>query len=469
MSFKKHILCIGAGYVGGPTMAVIALKCPDYRIEVVDINEERIRQWNSDNIPIFEPGLDEILKKTRGKNLFFSTGIEKGIKEADIIFVSVNTPTKTFGEGAGMASDLQYWEKTAHTIVENAESDKIIVEKSTLPVRTAEAMERILKASSRNIKFEVLSNPEFLAEGTAIKDLLEADRVLIGSHRTGEGLKAAEALVELYAHWLPKEKIITTNLWSSELSKLVANAFLAQRISSINSISALCEKTDADVSEIAYAVGSDSRIGSRFLRSSVGFGGSCFRKDILNLVYIARSYNLNEVADYWEMVVKMNDYQKRRFVRKIIREMFNTVANKKIALFGFAFKADTGDTRDSPAIYVTKKLLEERAFVSISDPKALDNAKKDLEGIDFPAEVDGGTGGRLQFVLDPYEAALDANAIAVMTEWEDFRHLDYDRIYKSMKKPAFIFDGRNILDHKKLYEIGFNVYPLGMTQYTHFE
>lgn len=467
MSFKKNILCIGAGYVGGPTMAVIALKCPDYRIEVVDINEERIRQWNSDDIPIFEPGLDEIIKKTRGKNLFFSTEIAKGIKEADIIFVSVNTPTKTFGEGAGMASDLQYWEKTAHTIIENAESDKIIVEKSTLPVRTAEAMERILKAGNRNIKFEVLSNPEFLAEGTAIKDLLEADRVLIGSHKTEEGLKAADTLAELYAHWLPKERIITTNLWSSELSKLVANAFLAQRISSINSISALCEKTDADVSEIAYAVGSDSRIGSRFLRSSVGFGGSCFRKDILNLVYIARSYNLNEVADYWEMVVKMNDYQKRRFVQKIIREMFNTVANKKIALFGFAFKADTGDTRDSPAIYVTKKLLEERAFVSISDPQALDNARKDLEGIDSPAEV--GSGSRLQFIPDPYEAARDANAIAVMTEWEDYKHLDYERIYKSMKKPAFIFDGRNILDHQKLYKTGFNVYPLGMKQYTHFE
>jgi UDPglucose 6-dehydrogenase len=469
MSFKKKILCIGAGYVGGPTMAVIAKKCPDYRIEVVDINEERIRQWNSGDIPIFEPGLEKIVKETRGKNLFFSTEIKKGIKAADIIFVSVNTPTKTFGEGAGMASDLQYWETTAHTIVENSESDKIIVEKSTLPVRTAEAMERILKASNRNIKFEVLSNPEFLAEGSAIKDLLEADRVLIGSHKTGEGLKAAAALVELYAHWIPKERIITTNLWSAELSKLVANAFLAQRISSINSISALCEKTDADISEIAYAVGSDSRIGSKFLRSSVGFGGSCFRKDILNLVYIARSYNLNEVADYWEMVVEMNDYQKGRFVRKIIKEMFNTVANKKIALFGFAFKADTGDTRDSPAIYITKKLVEERAFVSISDPKALDNAMIELEGIALPAGTNGSAGPRLQFVSDPYEAARDAHAIAIMTEWEEYKHLDYERIYETMKKPAFIFDGRNILDHKKLYEIGFNVYPLGMRQYNHFE
>lgn len=479
MSFKKNILCIGAGYVGGPTMAVIAMKCPEYRIEVVDISEERIKRWNSDDIPIFEPGLDDIIKETRGKNLFFSTEIEKGIKEADIIFVSVNTPTKTFGEGAGMASDLQYWEKTAHEIVENAENDKIIVEKSTLPVRTAEAMERILKASNKNIKFEVLSNPEFLAEGSAIKDLLDPDRVLIGSHKTGEGLKAADALVELYAHWVPAEKIITTNLWSSELSKLVANAFLAQRISSINSISALCEKTDADISEISYAVGSDSRISPKFLQTSVGFGGSCFKKDILNLVYIARSYDLYEVADYWEMVVKMNEYQKNRFVRKIVRKMFNTVAGKKIALFGFAFKANTGDTRDSPAIQITKKLVEERAFVAITDPKALDNARQDLEGIERLAAdtnvngekipLDNNPENWVSFEEDPYTAARDAHAIALMTEWEEYKGLDYEKIYRSMKKPAFIFDGRNILDHRKLYEIGFNVYPIGKAELTHFE
>jgi UDPglucose 6-dehydrogenase len=459
MGFKRNILCIGAGYVGGPTMAVIALKCPEYRIEVVDINAERIQQWNSDDIPIYEPGLEEIVKQVRGKNLFFTTDIANGIKQADIIFVSVNTPTKTFGEGAGMASDLQFWEETAHTIIENAHNDKIIVEKSTLPVRTAEAMERILKASNRGIKFEVISNPEFLAEGSAVPDLLEPDRVLIGAHQTPEGREAEKEIVDLYAHWVPAKNIITTNLWSSELSKLVANAFLAQRISSINAVSALCEKTDADISEIAYAVGSDSRIGRKFLNASVGFGGSCFKKDILNLVYISRSYGLTEVADYWEMVVSMNEHQKTRFVQRIVKEMFNTVAGKKIALFGFAFKANTGDTRESPAIDITKKLLEERAIVSIADPKALGNAKIDLKGIDQNVLYEPG----------PYKAAEEASAIAVMTEWEEFKTLDYEKIYQSMKKPAFIFDGRNILDHKKLYEIGFNVYPIGKTPLTHFE
>lgn len=459
MEFERNILCIGAGYVGGPTMAVIALKCPEYRIEVVDINEERIQQWNSDNIPIYEPGLDEIVKQVRGKNLFFSTDIQKGITNADIIFVSVNTPTKTFGEGAGMASDLQYWEKTAHTIIEYAHSDKIIVEKSTLPVRTAEAMERILKASNKGITFEVVSNPEFLAEGSAVRDLLEPDRVLIGAHQTPEGRKAEKELADIYAHWIPREKIITTNLWSSELSKLVANAFLAQRISSINAVSALCEKTDADISEIAYAVGSDSRIGPKFLSASIGFGGSCFKKDILNLVYITKSYGLNEAAEYWEMVVKMNEYQKQRFVQRIVKEMFNTVADKKIALFGFAFKANTGDTRESAAIFITKQLLEERAVVAISDPKALDNARMDLKGIDK----------NVIYEPDPYKAAQGAYAVALVTEWQVFKTLDYEKIYKSMKKPAFVFDGRNILDHKKLYEIGFNVYPIGKTQLTHFE
>ncbi|MCP4148481.1 MAG: UDP-glucose 6-dehydrogenase [bacterium] len=459
MEFKKKILCIGAGYVGGPTMAVVALKCPEYKVEIVDINAERIRQWNSEEIPIFEPGLYDIVKEVRGKNLFFSTDIERGIKEADIIFVSVNTPTKTFGEGAGMASDLQYWEKTAHKIIENSESDKIIVEKSTLPVRTAEAMERILKSNSRGIKFEVVSNPEFLAEGSAVNDLLKPDRVLIGAHRTPDGKKAEQAIVDIYAHWVPGKQIITTNLWSSELSKLVANAFLAQRISSVNAISALCEKADADISEIAYAIGSDSRIGPKFLNASIGFGGSCFKKDILNLVYICKSYGLTEVADYWEMVVKMNDYQTTRFVQRIVKEMFNTVAEKKIALFGFAFKANTGDTRESPAIYVTQKLIEEHALVTVTDPQALKHAKEDLKGIDE----------RVTYESDPYKAAEGAYAIAVMTEWNEYKDLDYERIYNSMKKPAFVFDGRNILDHQKLFEIGFQVYPIGKTQLTHFD
>lgn len=458
MEFKKRILCIGAGYVGGPTMSVIALKCPEYRVDVVDINPDRIKQWNSDTLPIYEPGLDEIVKKIRGKNLFFSTEIQSGIEEADIIFVSVNTPTKTYGEGAGMASDLQYWEKTALQIVKYAQNDKIIVEKSTLPVRTAEAMERILKANRRNIKFEVVSNPEFLAEGTAINDLLEPDRILIGSHTDPAGSRAAQAIVDIYAHWIPGNKIITTNLWSSELSKLVSNAFLAQRISSINSISALCEKTDADITEISHAVGSDSRIGPKFLNPSVGFGGSCFKKDILNLVYIARSYGLHEVADYWNMVVQMNQYQQRRFVSKIIREMFNTVAGKKIAIFGFAFKANTGDTRESPAIFISRRLLEEQAHLSITDPKALKNARTDLKEFEH-----------IRFETDPYQAVQGAHAIAVLTEWKQYRELDYKRIFASMEKPAFIFDGRNLLDHTELYDIGYNVYPLGKSAMTHFE
>jgi len=458
MEFKKRILCIGAGYVGGPTMAVIALKCPEYRIDVVDINQERIDAWNSEELPIYEPGLFDIVQERRGKNLFFSTDIPDNIRQADIIFVSVNTPTKTFGEGAGMASNLQFWEATAHEIVKYSDTDKIIVEKSTLPVRTAEAMERILKTSNSNVTFEVVSNPEFLAEGTAIKDLLEADRVLIGAHENDAGNRAAQEIADIYRHWLPEDKIITTNLWSSELSKLIANAFLAQRISSINSISALCEKTDADISEIAHAIGSDTRIGSKFLQTSVGFGGSCFKKDILNLVYIAKSYGLTEVAEYWEWVVTMNEYQKSRFVRKIIKEMFNTVAGKKITLFGFAFKADTGDTRESPAIDITKALLEEHVKVTIHDPKALENAKTDLKGIDE----------HVTYEPDPYRAAEKSNAIVVATEWREFRDFDYSRIYESMEKPAFVFDGRNILDHKKLFDIGFNVYPTGKKQLTHF-
>ncbi len=458
MKFKKHILCIGAGYVGGPTMAVIAAKCPDLKVTVVDVNAERIQAWNSDRLPIFEPGLPDVVREARGRNLFFSTDIAAGIREADIIFVSVNTPTKTFGHGAGMASDLQYWEKTAHEIVAHSDRAKIIVEKSTLPVRTAEAMERILQENKKGLRFEVVSNPEFLAEGTAIKDLLEPDRVLIGSRQTESGRMAAEEIVGIFARWVPGERIITTNLWSAELSKLVANAFLAQRISSINSISALCEKTEADVSEISYAVGSDRRIGPRFLCASIGFGGSCFKKDILNLVYIARSYGLAEVADYWQAVIRMNEYQQDRFVQTIIHEMFHTVVGKKIALLGFAFKADTGDTRESPGIHVARKLLEERAILAISDPQALDNARRDLAGL----------AGEVEYVADPYRAADGAQALVVITEWRDFQALDYEKVFASMHKPAFVFDGRNILDHQRLFEIGFNVYPLGKPSLTHF-
>jgi len=449
--FEKNILCIGAGYVGGPTMAMIAAKCPQYKVTIVDINEQKIKAWCSDNLPIYEPGLLDVVRTARGRNLFFSTEIEQNIREAEIIFVSVNTPTKSFGEGAGKSADLQYWEKTARNILKASDSDKIIVEKSTLPVRTAGAMERILNSNDKGIVFDVVSNPEFLAEGTAIIDLEYPDRVLIGSHETERGRQARQEIVDIYANWVPRERIITSNIWSSELSKLVSNAFLAQRVSSINSISALCEVTEADVHEVARAVGHDTRIGSKFLHASVGFGGSCFKKDILNLVYISESFGLTEVADYWESVVRINDYQEKRFVLKIIRTMFNTIADKRIAMFGFAFKANTGDTRESPGIYIARQLLDEKAHVIISDPQALQNAQLDMAGIP----------GKIEYEIDPYKAAEGAHAIALITEWDVYRDLDYKKIFASMEKPAFIFDGRNILNHQKLYEIGFNVYPIG--------
>jgi len=459
MKKEKNILCIGAGYVGGPTMAVIASKCPEYRVTVADIDEKRINAWNSDKLPIYEPGLSELVKKVRGKRLFFTTDIAKGIKDAGIIFVSVNTPTKTFGEGAGKAADLQYWEKTARAIVEHAEDNKIVIEKSTLPLRAAEAMHRILHSNTKGLVFDVISNPEFMAEGTAIDDMQNPDRVLVGGMETAGGKKAVERIIDIYAHWVPRERILATNVWSSELSKLVANAMLAQRISSINSISALCEKTDANVNEVAKAVGMDSRIGPKFLRASVGFGGSCFKKDILNLVYLCEYYGLPEVAAYWEEVVKINDFQEKRFVKNVVKNMFNTVAGKKIAVFGFAFKADTGDTRESPAIYVSRMLLDEKAELAICDPEALDNAKRDL------AEDKG----KFEFVNDPYKCARNAHAVLILTEWNEFKKLDYRKIYASMEKPAFIFDGRNILDHKELFKIGFNVFPIGSAKLTHLK
>jgi UDPglucose 6-dehydrogenase len=458
MKFEKNILCIGAGYVGGPTMSMIAYKCPQYKVTVVDINKARIDAWNSPTCPIYEPGLDEVVAKSRGRNLFFSTETDKGIQEADIIFVSVNTPTKTFGQGAGKAADLQYWEKTARQILANSDRNKIIIEKSTLPVRTAEAMERILNANTKGIHFDVLSNPEFLAEGSAIQDLEKPDRVLIGSRETPEGLIARKEVVDIYANWVAKSNIIESNVWSAELSKLTANAFLAQRISSINSISALCEKTEADVDEVAYAIGTDSRIGPRFLKASVGFGGSCFQKDILNLVYICQSYGLHEVAEYWESVVKLNQWQQKRFINGMLGNMFNTVAGKRIALFGFAFKANTGDTRESPALAIARGLLEEHAEVIITDPKALPHAREDLQ------DVKSG----VTFEPDPYKAAQGAHAIALMTEWKVYAELDYQKIFASMSQPAFIFDGRNILDHQRLHKLGFNVFPIGKSPLKHF-
>ena len=455
---KKQILCIGAGYVGGPTMAVIADKCPDCTVTVVDINEKRIAAWNSDKLPIYEPGLDEVVFRRRGNNLFYSTDIPGGIRKADIIFVSVNTPTKTFGEGAGEAADLQYLEKTARSIVEYAESGKIVVEKSTLPVRTAQAMSRILHSNRKGLKFQIVSNPEFLAEGTAIRDLNDPDRVLIGGLETPEGRAAVEEVASIYETWVPREKIITTNLWSSELTKLVSNALLAQRISSVNSISALCERTEANIDEVTAAAGKDTRIGAKFLRAGIGFGGSCFKKDILNLVYLCRHYGLPEVADYWEQVVRLNDYQATRFVRNMLDVMFNTVAGKRIAVLGFAFKADTGDTRESPACAVCKQLLNERASLAIYDPKALENARLDLAGI----------AGDIEYCDSPYDAVEKAHAVVVLTDWKEFKELDYKRIYGAMQQPAFVFDGRNFLPHAELFDLGFNVYPIGRKALSHF-
>jgi UDPglucose 6-dehydrogenase len=447
----KNILCIGAGYVGGPTMAVIAKHCPGIKVVVADINAERVAAWQSGEPPIYEPGLKEVLAASLGRNLTFTGDLEAAIPEADVIFVSVNTPTKTFGRGAGKAADLQYWEKTARTILQHAHGHTIVVEKSTLPVRTAEAMERILKTGNAGARFDILSNPEFLAEGTAIADLERPDRVLIGGAETKEGRAAIQALVDVYAHWVPGERILTTNVWSSELSKLAANAFLAQRVSSINAVSAICERTGADVLEVARAVGADDRIGPKFLKAGVGFGGSCFEKDILNLVYLCEHQGLEEVARYWESVVTMNLYQKRRFVERMIHAMFNTLAEKRIAVFGFAFKADTGDTRNSPAIDVCRELLAEHAQVCVTDPQALPAARRDLEG----------AGPRLLFADDPYEAARGAHALALLTDWREYRDLDYGRIFAAMQKPAFVFDGRNLLDAERLHAIGFNVYSIG--------
>jgi len=458
LAYYRNIACIGAGYVGGPTMAVIAEQCPQYKVTVVDINPDRIARWNSDHLPIFEPGLDEVVARARGRNLFFSTDIESAIQDAHIIFVSVNTPTKTYGSGAGMAADLKYWELTARKIRDCSTSPKIIVEKSTLPVKTAQAMKRILTATETADRFEVLSNPEFLAEGSAIVDLKAPDRVLIGSDDTESGRKARDELVAIYANWVERDKILTANVWSSELSKLVANAFLAQRISSINAVSALCEKTDADVTEVARAVGMDSRLGSKFLKASVGFGGSCFKKDILNLVYLCRHYGLNEVADYWEQVVIINDYQKSRFVLNMLGNMFHTLSGKRICLMGFAFKAHTGDTRESPGILIAEKLAEEQAEIVITDPRALENARLDLRNVK----------GVIDFVADPYAAAAGCDALAVITEWPEYAALDFSRIYETMVKPAFIFDGRNILDHRRLFDLGFNVFPIGKPALTHF-
>lgn len=457
------ICCIGAGYVGGPTMAIIAQKCPQIQVTVVDMNHERIAAWNDadvNNIPIYEPGLSEIVKEARGRNLFFSTEVDQAIDEAQMVFISVNTPTKTYGKGKGMAADLKFIELCARQIAKVSKSDKIVVEKSTLPVRTAEAIKSILDNTGNGVKFQILSNPEFLAEGTAVQDLLQPDRILIGGDTAEEGQKAIQALVEVYANWVPEDRILTTNVWSSELSKLTANAFLAQRISSINAMSELCEKTGANVNEVAKAIGMDSRIGSKFLKASVGFGGSCFQKDILNLVYIAKSYGLNEVADYWEQVIIMNDHQKRRFSDTIVRKLYNTVSDKKIAFLGWAFKKDTNDTRESAAIYVADDLISENAKIAVYDPKV--TRKKILADLDYleSRSAEANAAHILSFQT-AYETCEGAHAIAILTEWDEFISYDWQKIYNSMQKPAFVFDGRNILDGPALEKIGFIYQAIG--------
>ncbi len=458
------ICCIGAGYVGGPTMAMIAKQCPDVAVHVVDLNAARIDAWNSSNLPVYEPGLDAVVVEARGRNLKFSTRVDEAISESDIVFISVNTPTKTFGVGAGRAANLEYVEKCARQIARVSKGHKIVVEKSTLPVRTAEAVKRILHSAGSGATFDVLSNPEFLAEGTAVEDLLKPDRVLIG----GESMAAIRTLASIYERWVPSERILTTNLWSSELSKLTANAFLAQRVSSINAISALCEATGADVDEVARAIGTDSRIGPKFLKASVGFGGSCFQKDILNLVYLCEHFGLTEVAAYWEQVVTMNDYQKRRFAEKITQTLFNTVSNKKLAIWGWAFKKDTNDTRESAAIYVCRDLLREHARLHIYDPRVqkqqiiadLEVAMLDKTGQMTPSDrklIDE----NLSFAKDCYATATDAHAVAVLTEWDEFKTLDFQKVFDSMAQPAFIFDGRNILNRDQLTEIGFGFHGIG--------
>tara|TARA_B100002019_G_scaffold134876_2_gene116148 strand:+ start:2769 stop:4133 length:1365 start_codon:yes stop_codon:yes gene_type:complete len=450
------ICCIGAGYVGGPTMAMIAHKCTDIEVTVVDLNAERIAAWNSGDLPVYEPGLDEIVSQNRDKNLFFSTQVDEKIREADMIFISVNTPTKDYGSGSGQAADLRFVESCARGIAKAGGGDKIVVEKSTVPVRTAQMVKEILDSSNNGHSYQVISNPEFLAEGTAMSDLENPDRVLIGGELSDAGQVAVKKVVSIYAQWVPRERIITTNLWSSELSKLTANAFLAQRISSINAISALCEATEADVDEVAKAIGTDSRIGPKFLKSSIGFGGSCFQKDILNLCYLCRHFDLPQVAEYWEQVIRMNEYQKERFVTRLLDSMFNTVSGKRIAILGYAFKKDTNDARESPAIGICGRLLEEKANLAIYDPRV---SKESILGtLGWSAEQ---AEGRIDFCQSADEACKESHAIALLTEWDEFKGLDYGKIYSNMHQPAILFDGRNLLELEELKKIGYRASGIG--------
>ncbi|PPQ99311.1 hypothetical protein CVT24_009179 [Panaeolus cyanescens] len=460
----KKICCIGAGYVGGPTCAVIALKCPNIIVTIVDLNKARIDAWNSPDfaLPIYEPGLVDVVKQARGRNLFFSTDVDKAIEEADLIFVSVNTPTKKSGVGAGFAADLNYVELATRRIATVASSNKIVVEKSTVPCRTAESMRTILEANSKpGCHFDILSNPEFLAEGTAIDDLFAPDRVLIGSLQTPEGISACESLAQVYSNWVPKERILTVGLWSSELSKLAANAMLAQRISSVNALSAICEATGANIDEVAHAIGYDSRIGPKFLRASVGFGGSCFQKDILNLVYLSESLHLPEVAAYWRQVVEMNEYQKRRFSKRVVDTLFNTITGKRIAVLGFAFKADTGDTRESAAITLIKDFQSEKAIVSVYDPQVPhDQIWQDLQEASPLVPLDT-IKKQVSICNSAIEACKNAEAVVIATEWKEFKEIDWEEVYANMNKPAFVFDGRLLVDADKLRKIGFKVTTIG--------
>lgn len=439
----KNICCIGAGYVGGPTMAVIALKCPNIKVTVVDVNSEKIDKWNGplNQLPVYDPGLPEVVKQVRDKNLFFSNDIDTAINNAQMIFMAVNTPTKKEGKGAGMAADLQFVEACARKIAKVSTNDKIVIEKSTLPVRTAEKIKEILKAEGRDINFEVLSNPEFLAEGTAINDLFKSDRVLVGGDSTPSGQKAVNALVDIYLNWIPKDKILTTNVWSSELSKLASNAMLAQRISSINSLSAISEKTGADIDELSRAIGMDHRIGPHFLKASPGFGGSCFQKDILNLVYLCKHYGLNEVAEYWHQIVKINNYQRRRFSQKIISELEDNTVNK-IGILGWAFKANTNDSRESSSIYIARDLIDYGLELNIYDPMVKEKRiYSDLNSIS-EKEINK----KQVKVYSSFEEAINnVNIVIVLTEWEEFKEFDWRGLLKNSKNKIKIYDGRNIL------------------------
>ena len=461
----QRICCIGAGYVGGPTMAVIADRCPEIQVTVVDINQSRIDAWNDpdlDKLPVYEPGLDAVVARARDRNLFFSTAVDEAIAVAEMVFISVNTPTKKRGLGAGQASDLRWVEACARTVARAASDHTIVVEKSTLPVRTAAAIKTILEAAQDDDQgrtFTVLSNPEFLAEGTAIRDLEVPDRVLIG----GEDVQSIEALATVYEHWVPAEKILRTNLWSSELSKLIANAFLAQRISSINSVAAVCEASGADVREVARAIGTDSRIGEKFLQSGPGFGGSCFQKDILNLTYLCNHFGIPEVASYWENVVTFNIWHQHRISRLIVEKLFGTLTGKRVAILGFAFKADTNDTREAPAIRICSDLLEEGAELAIHDPKVkIPQIESDLKLKVAPPEApSGGEVGSWVSASSVEQAASGADAIVILTEWSQYQSLDWQRLAGVMRRPAWVFDARNVVDPKNVKASGLSLWRVG--------